>query len=111
MALYVHSPETADEDSQSWKYIEFSSAGDVALAMQWNGGATYPIHGKSIRRLPDLSFAGLYRNSGDGAAKMNIKLLAEGYTRADAPITVTFLPKGETAEDYEKVHDAPEPWL
>ena len=117
----------ANDENQSWKDIEFSANGKDVFAMQWDGGP-YPIHGNSIRRLPDLSFDGLYCRSSEGRSTiwvelpasnskyevpvhtiaMRVELLADGYRRR-VPIKVTFVPKGKQAEVADNM-DHPKQW-
>jgi hypothetical protein len=114
-----------DWNQSSWKDIEFSANGKDVFAMQWDGGP-YPIHGHSIRRLPNLSFDGLFCKSSEGqstielpasngkcevpvhAIVMRVELLADGYRRR-VPITVTFVPKGKQAEVADKMAH-PDEW-
>jgi len=103
-AIFEPRPKPATNQNQDWRDIDLRSSGVDVLAMQWDGGTEYPIHANSTRRLPDLSFEGLYRDNTDEPVLMRIKLLAEGYER-DVPILVTFLPKGKRTDDHkEKLH-------
>jgi hypothetical protein len=67
--------------SPGWEVIEFETSGDI-LDMQWDGGTQYSIHGDSIRRLPDLSLAGLYYGLVQSKPVILFELLAEGYRRS-----------------------------
>ena len=45
-------------ESREWTPIDDPSSRDI-LALQWNGGPNYSIHGNSTRYLPDLRLLGL----------------------------------------------------
>ncbi len=51
-----------------------------ATEVQWDGGATYSVHGDSRRRLPDLYLDGLHTIPGM-SPRFEIELLADGYRR------------------------------
>jgi hypothetical protein len=59
--------------------------GDYILAVQWDGGPNYSIHGKSSRHLPDLSLQGIrpYESfsADETPPQIIIRLLADGYKR------------------------------
>jgi hypothetical protein len=63
-----------------WKDTSFKTQGIVVTATQWDGGSTYPIHGKSSRRLPDLPLETLYSRE-TVTNKLQVELLAEGYRK------------------------------
>jgi hypothetical protein len=75
------------EEDPIWKDTDLKTSGIVILAMQWDGGSTYPIHGKSTRRLPNLSVGNLY--SEDLNNEFKVELLAEGY-RKIVNVTIDF---------------------
>jgi hypothetical protein len=70
------SPAGRWEAIEGWGPNEaYHSAGDFRL-IQWDGGVlTNTIHGKSTRRLPELSFVGFYHYGGD--ATLGVTLLAD----------------------------------
>jgi hypothetical protein len=85
------------EEGPIWKDTDLTTSGIVILATQWDGGSTYPIHGKSTRRLPNLSIGNLYsENSTTGNSygenlsnKFKVELLAEGYRKV-VNVTIDF---------------------
>jgi len=75
------------EEGPIWKDTDLTTSGIVILAMQWDGGSTYPIHGKSTRRLPNLSVGNLY--SEDLNNEFEVELIAEGYRKV-VNVTIDF---------------------
>lgn len=89
--------------NQDWRDVEFRSSGEDVLVMQWDGGTEYPIHANSTRRLPDLSFDGLYRDDTGEHVALSIQLIAEGYIRRpEVWIPVAFLSKTESYKEIAK---------
>lgn len=77
-----------------WIDTSFMTSGIVLTATQWDGGSTYPIHGKSSRRLPNLSLATLYSDEKETnklivTKKLQVELLAEGYRKV-VKVKITF---------------------
>ena len=68
------------EAGPGWIDTSFKTSGIVLTATQWDGGSTYPIHGKSSRRLPNLPLVTLY-SSEKVTNKLRVELLAEGYRK------------------------------
>ncbi len=56
------------------------------IAVQWDGGADYIIHGKSYRQIPDLHLEGL----GGDSARITFRILADGYSRKEISLPVRF---------------------
>jgi hypothetical protein len=88
MGLCRRPPQTGNPDGPwrdkevglVWKDTSFKTQGIVVTATQWDGGSTYPIHGKSTRRLPDLPLETLYSTE-TVTNKLQVELLAEGYRK------------------------------
>ena len=57
-----------------------SIAGTGVTEVQWDGGPTYSIHGRSTRTVPELDFGGLCY-MGQGEPSITFELLAESYRR------------------------------
>jgi hypothetical protein len=76
------------EVGPGWIDTSFMTSGIVLTATQWDGGSTYPIHGKSSRRLPNLSLVTLY-SSEIVTNKLQVELLAEGYRKV-VKVEITF---------------------
>jgi hypothetical protein len=68
------------EAGPGWIDTSFKTSGIVLTATQWDGGSTYPIHGKSSRRLPNLPLVTLYSEE-TKTNKLRVELLAEGYRK------------------------------
>lgn len=102
MGLCCMNPLAEDPD-EPWRHKEvgpgwidtsFKTSGIVLTATQWDGGSTFPIHGKSSRRLPNLSLATLYSNEKVTnklivTKKLQVELLAEGYRKV-VEVKITF---------------------
>lgn len=67
----------------------------LITAVQWDGGATYSIHGHSTRRLPDLQFTRLWKMSNQGPPVLTFEILADGYRRV-VPLPVDFIVEGKS---------------
>jgi hypothetical protein len=64
----------------NWVMVDFASTNGI-MAVQWDGGPTYSIHGNSTRRLPDLQLDKLHTYPGSGSPALMIELLADGYRK------------------------------
>ena len=82
----------------------------AATAVQWDGGATYSIHGHSIRKLPDLDILEfwLMPEKGENPA-LTFEIFAEGY-RKEITLPVYFIKYG-TTEFPELGETINPPWL
>ena len=76
------------EVGPGWIDTSFKTSGIVLTATQWDGGSTYPIHGKSSRRLPNLPLVTLYSRE-KVTNKLRVELLAEGYRKV-VKVKITF---------------------
>ena len=63
--------------------------GVYIMALQWDGGPNYSIHGNSFRYLPDLYLQGL-RPFSDYPSEIVFRLLADGYNRPDIIVPITW---------------------
>jgi hypothetical protein len=79
--------------AQEWAVTGFEEAG--LTEAQWDGGASYSVHGHSRRRLPDLSLSRLVTFWEDPGFEFEI--LADGYRR-----TVAFDAGFMMREDFSK---------
>jgi hypothetical protein len=59
------------------------------VALQWDGGPNYSIHGNSTRYLPELDLQGLH-GIRERPLKIVIRLLADGYNRREIILPVEF---------------------
>jgi hypothetical protein len=75
--------------SRSWTPTARDPATGDILSLQWGGRPNYSISGSSSQRLPKLNLQGLFR-SDTGTSEMVIKLLADGYNRAEILRPVEF---------------------
>ena len=73
----------------AWTMIDFATTVG-AMAIQWDGGLAYSIHGHSTRRLPDLHLEDLDVLSQLGPPFLAIEILADGY-RKDITLPVDFI--------------------
>jgi hypothetical protein len=92
------------EVSAGWTATDVDSEQGF-IAVQWDGGPTYSIHGGSVRRLPVINMMGLVRTSTLATPYLKFELLAEGYRRV-RKIPVTFATEESPTEE-SKVRD----WL
>jgi hypothetical protein len=81
-------PEKLYTHSREWTPITGNFSPDI-MAVQWDGGPNYSIHGNSIRYLPDLDLQGLCSRYG-GPIEIIIRLLADGYSRSEITLPVEF---------------------
>jgi hypothetical protein len=83
--------------SPGWTPIAFTSGGapGIILAIQWDGGPNYAIHGDSERHLPGLNLqrlTGLGNEPYPADTSIRFRLLADGYSYApktDVPVSFT----------------------
>jgi hypothetical protein len=83
-----------------WVPIDFIHTEGI-VAVQWDGGPTYSIHGHSTRLLPDLWLDNLRAVPNWGAPAMIVEILAEGY-RNEKTIPVDFTVDGKSQFPREK---------
>ncbi len=81
------------------------ATGDI-IALQWDGGPNYQIRGNSSFGLPVLNLQGLSQ-FGTGRPEMAIRLLADGYSRAEIVLAVEFL----TEPSLVSTENVPPEWL
>lgn len=82
----------------------------AATAVQWDGGATYSIHGHSIRKLPDLDILEFWLMPEKGKnPALTFEIFAEGY-RKEITLPVYFIKYG-TTEFPELGETINPPWL
>ena len=81
-----------DSYEANWVMIEFASTNGI-MAVQWDGGPSYSIHGNSTRRLPDLLLDRLHMYPGSKEPGLIIELLADGYRKE------VLIPVGFTVDD------------
>jgi hypothetical protein len=82
----------------------------AATAVQWDGGATYAIHGHSIRKLPDLDILEFWLMPEKGKnPALTFEIFAEGY-RKEITLPVYFIKYG-TTEFPELGETINPPWL
>jgi hypothetical protein len=82
-----------------WTVIERDDKG--MSEVQWDGGSTYSIHGRSVRKLP-IDMTGLRTVSGFGEPMICVALLAEGGYRKDITIPVGLLIPGKPDPPFER---------
>lgn len=75
-------------ESREWTRVNDARSRYV-IAVQWDGGPSYSIHGNSTRFLPELHLRGLYAMP-KGKLRIAIRLLADGYSRRDVILPVEF---------------------
>jgi hypothetical protein len=87
---------------QDWASMEIAYVPDILTpgcdfltAVQWDGGPTYSIHGRSTRRLPDLQFSHLWHRPERGKPSLTFEILADGY-RKEITLPVDFIVKGKS---------------
>jgi hypothetical protein len=97
--------EIREED---WAVINFASTNGI-IAVQWDGGPAYSIHGNSTRRLPDLWLHKLHVNPGAEAPAFAIEILADGY-RKEIVLPVNFTVDGAAQFPREDGQASPE-WM
>jgi hypothetical protein len=70
-----------------------STAGGGVVAVQWDGGPNYAIHGNSTRHLPDLKLQRLELvdpEDSSAPAELIVRLLADGYDRKAIRFAIDF---------------------
>jgi len=80
--------------SGAWTATERDHSTNDVLAVQWDGGPNYAIHGNSIRHLPEINLQGLYATGGWDLVTIVVKLFADGYNRSPAILGVSPVPEG-----------------
>src|SRR5208282_3559232 len=77
-------------ESSGWIPTERAPLTGSVIAVQWDGGPNYAIHGSSVRHLPELNLRGLHTFRVAGRPRMLIRVLADGYDRDPVPMSVEF---------------------
>jgi hypothetical protein len=77
--------------------------------VQWDGGATYSIHGQSVRRLPVLDLVNLQKTPAPDYPLLVFEILAEGY-RKEVALPVDFTLDGVSRFEVVNYEKPPE-WL
>lgn len=91
--------------SQDWTpTARRSTTGDI-IALQWDGGPNYSIHGNSIRVLPDLNLQGLHPFDLNKPPEMIIRLLADGYDRPSIRLPIQFITKAAPPSHLETIQE------
>lgn len=90
----------------NWPVIDFANTNGI-MAVQWDGGPTYSVHGNSTRRLPDLDLDKLQTYPDAESPALAIELLADGY-RKEITVPVDFTVKGHS--QYPRGEASPE-WM
>jgi hypothetical protein len=78
--------------SPGWTVIDHNAEG--AIAIQWDGGPNYSVHGQSQRVLPAITIPEMVHYPQGGRPEITFELLAEGYKREIA-VPVNFLMEGQ----------------
>jgi hypothetical protein len=78
----------------AWTVIDSASTNGI-IAMQWDGGPAYSIHGHSTRRLPDLRLDNLWAIPEWGTPALIVEILADGY-RKEVFLPVDFIVDGKS---------------
>jgi hypothetical protein len=78
-----------------WVVIDFVNTTGIT-AVQWDGGATYSIHGNSVRKLPSLNLQRLVKVSDWPDPQIAIELLADGGYRREVVFPVDFTLDGKS---------------
>jgi hypothetical protein len=106
-AMLCDSPNPAT----GWATVE-AAEGNNAVAVQWDGGATYSIHGHSIRYLPALNLGCLKYVPEWGVPSLSIEILAEGGYRREISLPVCFITAGRSVPSKVQSEDKPtKEWL
>jgi hypothetical protein len=106
-AMLCDSPDPAS----GWSTIE-SAEGNNAIAVQWDGGDAYSIHGHSIRYLPALNLRSLQYVPEWGVPSFTIEILAEGGYRREIPLPVGFITTGRSVPPRAQSEDkSAKEWL
>jgi hypothetical protein len=78
--------------SEQWLVTDTAGFfGKDIIALQWDGGANYAVHGNSRRSLPPLDLSGVIPWREDLPLSIRFRLFADGYSRADVTLPVSFL--------------------
>ncbi len=83
-------------EEMGWSVIDTDARGR-ATVVQWDGGGTYSIHGRSTRRLPAVDLGRVLHNPEQGLASIAVEMLAEGGYRREALVPVRFINGGNSA--------------
>jgi hypothetical protein len=105
--LAFHSAEFSQ--SREWVTVAFANTIGIT-AIQWDGGPSFYIHGRSIRHLPTVNFQGLTQVPNWGDPGLSIELLADGGYRRVVKIPIGFQVGGELTSESAKL-DALPPWI
>jgi hypothetical protein len=97
-----------EEHNANWVITNFANTNGI-LAVQWDGGPAYSIHGNSTRRLPDLHLDKLHTYTSSGSPGLAIELLADGY-RKEVVLPVDFTVDGQSQFRVEGGETYPE-WM
>jgi len=94
--------------SAGWTPIA-RDVGSYIIALQWDGGPNYSIHGNSSRYLPELNLEGIYRSPSrrDKLPEIVFRLLADGYNRPDVVLPMSW----GVLSEYEWPKEKPREWL
>src|SRR5262249_17288330 len=76
--------------SGAWTVIARDFDTQNVLAVQWDGGPNYSIHGNSPRHLPDLALQGLHPLGPLEQAQIVFKLLADGYSHPEIVLPIEY---------------------
>jgi hypothetical protein len=88
-AMLCDSPNPAT----GWATVE-TVEGNNAVAVQWDGGDAYSIHGHSVRYLPALNLGSLKYVPEWGVPSLSIEILAEGGYRREISLPACFITTG-----------------
>lgn len=77
--------------SNDWTATSRDTRTRDVLALQWDGGPNYAIHGNSTRHLPEVNLQGLYSDPTYQRTEMVISLLADGYSRKEIRLAIRFV--------------------
>jgi hypothetical protein len=78
--------------SAGWTPTQYySRPGRGVIAVQWDGGPNYAIHGNSARHLPDLNLQLLQLVEPPAAGELIVRLLADGYDRSTIRLPITLI--------------------
>lgn len=81
--------EVGHAQQQGWTVIRFANTQGIT-EVQWDGGGDYSIHGKSVRKLPDLWLYRLRKVASWPDPLIKVQLLADGYSK-EISIPVEFV--------------------
>ena len=87
--------------SREWVHIGHPSSGAI-IALQWDGGPNYSIHGNSLRYLPELNLQGFHPLAPGIQMKITVSVFADGYSRPEIILPVEFTDKPGMREPGEQ---------